>query len=76
MSTEIAIGKIPDDCPPDGTFLMNTDHMYVSRWPIRFGDPQATKEHTVESLKKMGLFGAYVDYRWLKKEVENAKQAG
>ena len=51
---------IPSDCPPDGTWLTNTDREYDCRWPIRYGGPKATDAHDIAALKRMGLSGVYV----------------
>jgi len=53
--------KVPPDCPPDGTWLTNTNVEYNCMWPIRYGPPKASEKYSVEELRRMGLFGVYVN---------------
>lgn len=48
------------DKPPSGTWLTNTQVKYACCWPVRYGRPKATPEHTVKELEGMGLVGVYV----------------
>jgi len=47
-------------CPPDGTWLTNTEVVYNCVWPIRYGEPMATVLYSAEELKKKRVQGVYI----------------